>query len=123
MTARVAPATAGRRRSCDDGPMYTGPRDDEPEGRDAELARYERERELRVARRNRLSWKIVTWVMAAAVALLAYDSGGASLDARDAGRPWLYPAAVSLVCVAGLIGLVSRALLRRRSRDSDRRPA
>jgi hypothetical protein len=93
--------------------MYTGPLDEDPDGRDAELLRYERERERRIERRNRVSWKIVAWVMACALALLSYDSGGAALDARHAGRPWLYPAGISATCALVLTGLIVRALRRR----------
>ncbi len=101
--------------------MYTGPRDEEPGGPDAELARDERDRGARAARRDQISWKIIGWVMAAALALLSYDSGGAALDARRNGRPWLYPAGISAVCAIGLIVLVAMALRRRRARQSDRR--
>jgi hypothetical protein len=76
----------------------------------------------RATRRNRMSWAIVSWVMAAALALLAYDSGGAALDAHRAGRAWLYPAAVSAACVLLLVGLVVRAL-RLTSRNHVRPPA
>ncbi|MCO5968602.1 hypothetical protein [Actinoallomurus soli] len=93
--------------------MYTGPRDEEPDERDAELLRYERERRERARRRDAVSWRIIAWVMAGALALLAYDSGGAALDAHRAGRPWLYPATVSAACVLCLLGLAVRALRRR----------
>jgi hypothetical protein len=96
------------------GAMYTGPRDEEPDGRDAALLREEREREERTARRNRASWAVVGWVMAGALALLSYDSGGAALDAHRAGRPWLYPAFVSAGCLLVLVWLAVRAVLRRR---------
>jgi hypothetical protein len=65
-------------------------------------------------RRDQVSWTIVIWMMAAALALLAYDSGGAAFDAHRAGRPWLYPAAVSAGCVLVLALLAVRAVLRRR---------
>ncbi|MEV0403861.1 hypothetical protein [Actinoallomurus sp. NPDC050550] len=95
--------------------MYTGPRDEEPDERDVELLRQERERRERVRHRDALSWKIVGWVMAGALALLSYDSGGAALDAHRAGRPWLYPATVSVGCALVLLGLVVAWALRRRS--------
>jgi uncharacterized membrane protein len=65
-------------------------------------------------RRDQVSWTIITWVMAAALALLAYDSGGAALDAHRAGRSWLYPAVISAACVVALGLLVVRAVRRRR---------
>ena len=98
------------------GSMYTGPRDEEAD--DTPL-REERAREERVARRNRASWAVVAWVMAGALALLSYDSGGAALDAHRAGRPWLYPASVSAVCLLVLLLLAGR-LLWRRVRRQDR---
>ncbi|HZE32512.1 MAG TPA: hypothetical protein VE198_13870 [Actinoallomurus sp.] len=96
------------------GSMYTGPRDEDAD--DTPL-REERAREERAARRNRASWAIVAWVMAGALALLSYDSGGAALDARRAGRPWLYPAAVSAICLLVLVLLACRALWRRGRRQ------
>ncbi|GAA4634132.1 hypothetical protein GCM10023196_074440 [Actinoallomurus vinaceus] len=93
--------------------MYTGPRDEEPDERDVELLRQERERREHARRRDALSWKIVAWVMAGALALLSYDSGGAALDAHRAGRPWFYPATVSVGCALGLLVLVAWALRRR----------
>jgi hypothetical protein len=95
--------------------MYTGPRDEEPDERDAELLRQERERRERVQRRDALSWKIVGWVMAGALALLSYDAVGAALDAHRASRPWIYPATVSVGCALVLVGLVVAWALRRRS--------
>jgi hypothetical protein len=97
--------------------MYTGPSEEEPDDRDVALLREERERDERSARRNRASWVVVLWVMAAALALLSYDSGGAALDARRAGRPWLYPACVSAGCLLVLVILAVRAVLRRRGRS------
>lgn len=94
--------------------MYTGPKDEEPGTADAELLRQESERRLRAERRDSLSWKILGWVMAAAVALLGYDSGGAAVDAHGAGKPWLYPATVSAICALVLAAIVARALARRR---------
>ncbi|MCO6011244.1 hypothetical protein NE236_40475 [Actinoallomurus purpureus] len=93
--------------------MYTGPRDEEPDERDAELLRYERERRERAGRRDATSWRFIAWVMAGGLALLSYDSGGAALDAHRSGRPWLYPATVSVGCALGLVGLVAWALRRR----------
>jgi hypothetical protein len=98
------------------GTMYTGPRDEDPDERDAALLREEREREERSARRDRASRVVVVWVMAAALALLSYDSGGAALDARQDGRPWRYPACVSVICLLGLVWLLVR-MVRRRRRD------
>ena len=98
--------------------MYTGPREEEPDEHDVALLREERAREERSARRNRASWAVVLWVMAAALALLSYDSGGAALDAHRAGRPWLYPAGVSAGCLLVLVFLAVRAMLRRRGRAS-----
>jgi hypothetical protein len=98
----------------DDGPMYNGPRDEEPDGPDAELLQYERERARRIARRDQVSWKILAWVMGGALALLSYDSGGAALDAHRAGRPWLYPAVVSASCAILLLALLLWALRRLR---------
>ncbi|WP_460359694.1 hypothetical protein [Actinoallomurus bryophytorum] len=96
--------------------MYTGPRDEDAD--DTEL-REERARAERAGRRNRASWAIVAWVMAGALALLSYDSGGAAVDAHRAGRPWLYPASVSVICLLVLVSLAGRALLRRRGRRQD----
>jgi fatty acid desaturase len=93
--------------------VYIGPRDEEPDQRDAELLRYERERRERARRRDAVSWRIIAWVMAAALALLSYDSGGAAVDAHRAGRPWLYPATVSAAGALGLLALVAWALRRR----------
>jgi hypothetical protein len=101
--------------------MYTGPPEDEPH--DAAPFREERERQERSARRNHTSWMIVGWVMAAALALLSYDSGGAALDAHRSGKPWLYPACVSAVCLALLVCLLVRVVRRRRDRVSYRGPA
>ena len=96
------------------GPMYTGPRDEDAD--DTPL-REERAREERAVRRNRASWTIVAWVMAGALALLSYDSGGAALDAHRAGRAWLYPAAVSAICLLVLMLLAFRTLGRRGRRQ------
>ena len=101
------------------GSMYTGPREDDA---DDTALREERARAERAGRRNRASWAIVTWVMAGALALLSYDSGGAAIDAHRAGRPWLYPASVSVACLLVLVWLASRALRRRRDRVSHRGP-
>jgi hypothetical protein len=103
--------------------MYTGPREEEPDDRDAALLREEREREERSGRRDRVSWTIITWVMAAALALLSYDSGGAALEAHRSGRPWLYPASVSAISLLVLLGLGVRAVRQRRRRASHRGPA
>jgi hypothetical protein len=103
-------------------PMYTGPSDEDPDRRDAALAGEERERTERIAQRNRISWAIIGWVMAGAVALLSYDSGGAAIDAHRDGRPWLYPAAVSTCCLLVLCLLAVRAVRRRRDRVSHRGP-
>jgi hypothetical protein len=101
--------------------MYTGPHHEAPDEHDAEGARYERERGERAARRNQISWKIIGWVMAAALALLTYDAAGAAVEARRTERPWLYPAAISLTCALGLTGLLALAAraLRRRARESE----
>ncbi len=93
--------------------MYAGPHDEEPDERDAELLRYERERRERRRRRDQVSGRILAWAMAGAFALLAYDSGGAALDAHRAGRPWLYPAVVSAACVLCLAGMLAWAVRRR----------
>jgi hypothetical protein len=103
--------------------MYTGPRDEEPDGREAALLRDEREREERSARRDRVSRAVVAWVMGGALALLSYDSGGAAIDAHRAGRPWLYPAGVSVICLLVLLGLGGLAVRRWRRQVSDRGPA
>lgn len=95
--------------------MYAGPHHEDPDPRDAELLRYERERQERKRRRDRVAGRILAWAMAAAFALLAYDSGRAALDAHRAGRPWAYPAAVSAFCVLCLAGLVAWAVRRRRN--------
>jgi hypothetical protein len=99
--------------------MYTGPRDEDAD--DAPL-REERARAARAERRDRVSWTIIGWVMAGALALLGYDSGGAALDAHRAGRPWLYPAGVSACCLLVLLWLAVLAIRRRRDRVSDRGP-
>jgi MYXO-CTERM domain-containing protein len=105
------------------GSMYTGPRDEETDDRDAALLRDERERDERSARRDRLSWTIVIWVMAGALGLLSYDSGGAAIGAHREGRPWLYPAGVSTIALVGLLCLVGLAVWRRRrDRVSHRGP-
>lgn len=101
--------------------MYTGPAEEEPD--DAVTFREERERQERSAHRNRTSWVIVGWVMGAALALLSYDSGGAALDAHRSGRPWLYPACVSLTCAALLVWLMVHGVRRRRQKLSYRGPA
>jgi hypothetical protein len=101
--------------------MYTGPHEE-----DADDAQFsdERAREERARRRDQISRTIVAWVMAAALALLSYDSAGAALDARRSGRPWLYPAGISVVCFLGLVGLGVRAVRRRRrARVSYRGPS
>ena len=99
--------------------MYTGPHEE-----DADEAPFEdeRAREERARRRDQISRTIVAWVMAGALALLSYDSAGAALDARRSGRPWPYPAGISLVCFLGLVGLGVRAVRRRRARVSHRGP-
>jgi hypothetical protein len=95
--------------------MYTGPSEEDAD--DAPL-REERARTERARQRDRVSWAIITWVMGGALALLSYDSGGAALDARRAGRPWLYPAGISLACLLVLLFLLVRAARRRRDRVS-----
>jgi hypothetical protein len=97
----------------DDGVMYTGPRDEEPDAADVELHRYEQERERRINSRDQVSWKIIGWVMAAALALLSYDAGGAALEARRTGRPWAYPAGMSLTCGLAFVALVAWVAWRR----------
>lgn len=105
------------------GTMYTGPGDEDPDERDAALLREEREREERRTRRDRASRGVVAWVMAAALALLSYDSGAAAVDARQDGLPWRYPACVSLICLLGLLWLAVRTVRRRRrDRVSHRGP-
>jgi cytochrome bd-type quinol oxidase subunit 2 len=98
------------------GSMYTGPRDEDAD--DTPL-REERARTERARRRDRASWVVVTWVMAGALALLSYDSGGAAVAAHQAGRPWLYPATVSAICLLVLVLLAGLTLLRRRGRRQD----
>jgi hypothetical protein len=102
--------------------MYTGPPDDEPSSRDTASYREELSREERSKRRDQASWVVIGWVMAAALALLSYDSGGAALAARRSGRPWVYPACISLVCFLLLVALVVRAVTRRRRKVSYRGP-
>lgn len=92
--------------------MDTGPREDTP---------LPEERERR-AWRNHVSWLIVGWAMAGALALLSYDSGGAALDAHRSGRPWAYPACVSAVSLALLVWLAVHGVRRWRHRVSDRGP-
>jgi hypothetical protein len=99
--------------------MYTGPSEEDAD--DAPF-REERARAERAKRRDQVSRTIVTWVMAGALALLSYDSGGAALDARRAGRPWLYPAGIALVCLLVVLWLAVRAVRRRRDRVSHRGP-
>jgi hypothetical protein len=99
--------------------MYTGPHEEDA---DDTPFQEERGREERARQRDQVSRTIVAWVMAGALALLSYDSGGAALDARRDGRPWLYPAGISLVCLLGLVGLGVRAVRRRRGRVSHRGP-
>jgi protein-S-isoprenylcysteine O-methyltransferase Ste14 len=93
--------------------MDTGPPEDEP---DLTLFREERARQERAKRRDRASWAVVGWVMAGALALLGYDSGGAAFDAHRDGRPWAYPACVSAGCLLVLLWLLVR-MVRRRTRD------
>ncbi|WP_433333106.1 hypothetical protein [Spirillospora sp. CA-294931] len=82
----------------------------------AELAYYERERELRRKRNNAVSGRITAILVAVFLAFLAVDSVMVALRARSAGDPWLYPpatvAAISLLALAAL-GVWA---LRRRSR-------
>jgi hypothetical protein len=103
--------------------MYTGPGEEDPDQRDAALLQDENERTERVRRRNRASWVIVAWVMAGALALLSYDSGGAAVYAHRSGRPWIYPAIISAVCFLALCWLVVHAVRRWRDRVSHRGPA
>jgi membrane protein implicated in regulation of membrane protease activity len=65
---------------------------------------------------------VVGWMMAGALALLAYDSGAAALDAHRSGRSWSYPAGVSAVSALLLVWLVVRVVRRRRRRVSYRGP-
>jgi protein-S-isoprenylcysteine O-methyltransferase Ste14 len=89
---------------------------DEPgeAGEAAETLRYEQEHQERIDRRNAASWKAVGVVIAAALALLAYDSGSAALTAHRDGRPWLYPACVSTACTLLILALLTYALWHRR---------
>jgi hypothetical protein len=67
-------------------------------------------------RRDQIPLTIIGWVSAAALALLSYDAAGAALDARRAGRSWVYPAGVSLLCLLLLAGLTYRNARRSFSR-------
>lgn len=79
-----------------------------------ELRRYEEERERRRLRRNALSGRIAAWTVAAALAFLAYDSGGAAVHAHAGDRPWRDHAIVSAGCVLALCALLALLLRRRR---------
>jgi hypothetical protein len=79
-----------------------------------ELRRYEEERRAARLRRDRISWVVVGWVMAGALAVLAYDSATAALSARRDGESWAYPAALAVTCALALIALVARGVRRRR---------
>lgn len=81
----------------------------------AELRRYEQERRERIRARNRTSWHVVLWIMAGALALLAYDSVDASLRARDGGSV-AYPLTLAVLCAIALVALGWWGLRRRRRR-------
>jgi hypothetical protein len=81
-----------------------------------ELRQYEEERQAAIRRRNQVSGVIVTWVVGAALGLLAYDSATAALGARRDDRPWAYPAVVTAVCCATLIALAAWRVRRGRRR-------
>lgn len=81
-----------------------------------ELQRYEEERRVARMRRDRVSWVVVGWVMAAALALLTYDSATAALGALRDGRPWAYPAVLASTCGSALIALGAWGLRRRHRR-------
>ncbi|MGI8330184.1 hypothetical protein ACRYCC_09465 [Actinomadura scrupuli] len=87
---------------------------DQASQHETEALRYERERQERIDRRNAVSWKIVGWVAAASLSLLAYDSGRLALEAHRDDRPWRYPACVAAVCVLLLLALLGHVLRRRR---------
>ena len=73
----------------------------------AEQRRYEEDRRAAARRRNAISWVVVAWVMATALALLGYDAATAALGDHRDGRPWAYPAVVAAICVVSLLALVS----------------
>jgi cation transport ATPase len=79
-------------------------------------ADHEEARRAVARRRNAISWAVIAWVTAAALALLGYDAATAALGDHGDGRPWAYPAAVTAICAISLIALASWSLrhLRRR---------
>jgi hypothetical protein len=80
----------------------------------AEERRYEEERQERIRHRNRVSGRIVVWIMTAALALLAYDSATAALAAHQDDRPFVYPLVLSATCAAAAIAAGAWSLARRR---------
>ncbi|GAA2083087.1 hypothetical protein [Actinomadura alba] len=86
------------------------------EGIGAEERRYEEERRARIRHRNRISGRLVLVIMAAALALLGYDSAIAALAAHRDGRSFGYPLALSAGCAAVLIAAGLRTFAHRRRR-------
>jgi hypothetical protein len=80
----------------------------------AEERRYEEERQERIRHRNRVSGRFVVWIVAASLALLAYDSATAALAAHRGDRPFLYPLVLSVTCVGAVIAAGAWSLARRR---------
>jgi hypothetical protein len=88
--------------------------EDEEDTKAAELRRYEEEREARIRYRNKVSGAVVIVIMAAALALLGYDSATAALRAHHSGRPWAYPLTLAVVCALALLAGAVRILRRPR---------
>ena len=81
-----------------------GQMDEESEA--GELRRYEAERRERSRRLDRAGRRIVGWVVAAALAVLAYASATEAQAARREDRPWAYPAVLAVVCAGALLALL-----------------
>ncbi|RAY15509.1 hypothetical protein DPM19_06805 [Actinomadura craniellae] len=80
------------------------------------MRRYEEARQARARRRDALARRAVGWIMAAALALLAYDSAAAALADHRAGRSWAYPAVLALGCAVAAATLVFRLVRHRVTR-------
>jgi hypothetical protein len=102
-----------RRRFCNHGQVSEHSEAEEMHWSE-EDRRYEEERRAAGRRRNQVSWVIVAWVMAAALALLGHDSATAALGAHRDGRPWVYPAGLAVTCGIALVVLAAWGVRRAR---------